>query len=146
MSAVCLDACYLAKLLIEEPDSRLVAGIVAHHDVVACAAHGRAEVATTLHRKLREGAITRKEHDHGMECLMGWVGKGQVRWLPLLDDVFVRVEQVYAASDAKLHLRSADALHLACAVEHGFITIWSSDRQMQAGAKAFGLECRAAGK
>jgi predicted nucleic acid-binding protein len=145
MSSVYLDACYLAKLLIEEPDSRKIADLVAAHDIVACSVHGRAEVATTLHRKLQEGAITRAEHDRGAECLMALVGRGQVRWLPLVDSIFAVIERTYAQSDVKLHLRSADALHLACAVEHGFGTVWSSDRQMQSGARAFGIECKAAG-
>jgi predicted nucleic acid-binding protein len=145
MSSIYLDACYLAKLLIEEPDSRAIADLVAEHDIVACSVHGRAEVATTLHRKLREKAITRAEHERGSECLMAMVGRGQVRWLPLVDCVFSLIERTYAQPDTKLHLRSADALHLACAVEHGFGTVWSSDRQMQAGARAFGIECKAAG-
>lgn len=146
MSAIYLDACYLAKLLIEEPDSRSVADLVSGHDIVACCVHGRAEVAATLHRKLQEGAITRAEHDRGAECLMALVGRGQVRWLPLVDKVLLRIERAYGATGSRLHLRSADALHLACAVEHGFATVWTSDRQMHAGAKAFGIACQAAPK
>lgn len=144
MNAIYLDACYLAKLLVEEPDSRAIANLVAELDIVACAAHGRAEVAATLHRKLREDAITRDEHDRAADCLMALVGRGQIRWLPLVDAVFRRVELAYASTPSRLHLRSADALHLACAAEHGFSTVWSSDRQMIAGANAFGIECRPA--
>lgn len=146
MSAVYLDACYLAKLLIEEPDSRSVADLVSGHDIVACSVHGRAEVAATLHRKLQEGAITRAEHDRGSECLMKLVGRGQVRWLPLVDKVMLCIERAYGAAGPRLHLRSADALHLACAVEHGFATVWTSDRQMHTAARAFGIACQAAPK
>jgi len=144
MSAVCLDACYLAKLLCEEPDSRRVAALVADHDTVVCAAHGRAEVATTLCRKRREGAITQAEHARATDRLAALAAQGSVRWLPLVDAVYGRIERVYGAESAGLHVRSADALHLACAAEHGYTVLWSSDRQMQVGAVAFGIECRPA--
>lgn len=144
MSTLYLDACYLVKLLIEESDSQAVANLVADYDVVACGIHGRAEVATTLHRKLRENFITQAEYNRGSEYLMALVGRGQVRWLPLVDASFTQIERAFAEAKSQLHLRSADALHLACAVEHGFATVWTSDKQMHAGAKAFGLECKRA--
>lgn len=144
MRVICLDACYLAKLLCEEPDSQRIADLVADHETVACAAHGRAEVATTLHRKRREGAITAAEHARASERLAALVARGNVRWLPLVDAVFGRIERVYGTEGSVIHVRSGDALHLACAVEHGFDIIWSSDRQMQAGARAFGIACKRA--
>ena len=144
MRVICLDACYLAKLLCEEPDSRRIAELVADYETVACAAHGRAEVATTLHRKQREGSITPDEHSRATDRLAALVARGNIRWLPLVEAVFGRIERIYGAKSAAIHVRSGDALHLACAVEHGFGIIWSSDRQMQAGARAFGIECKPA--
>lgn len=39
-------------------------------------------------------------------------------------------------------LRAADALHLACASEHGFAEVWSNDRHFLAAAPHFELQAR----
>lgn len=146
MSQLCVDSCYVIKLLCNEPDSQRVVDLLDGDGHIACAAHGRAEVIVALYRKVREGelsegdcrkALDRLEFDHAM---------GQLQWLTVGEATYRILASVYAQHGRQLPLRSADALHLACAVEHGFATIWSSDRQMQLGAKAFGLECRAAGR
>jgi predicted nucleic acid-binding protein len=61
-------------------------------------------------------------------------------WLPLdaelLADVTVRFRKLSPA----VYLRSADAVHLACAVEHGFKKIHSNDGHLLEAAKAFGIK------
>ena len=64
---------------------------------------------------------------------------GLFHWLPLTDDVQQRLEQVFRKAPPTVFLRAADALHLACAAEHGFKTIYSHDRHLLAAAPLFGL-------
>ena len=40
------------------------------------------------------------------------------------------------------YLRAADALHLACAVEHGFKEMFSNDRHLLTAASAFKIKGR----
>jgi hypothetical protein len=72
-----------------------------------------------FHRRLREGAITQK----GLGELLAEFDRdrqaGAFTWLPLSPTVIERVTKVYACLPATVHLRAADALHLACAGNRG---------------------------
>jgi len=49
------------------------------------------------------------------------------------------MESVLAAAPVTTKIRAADALHLACAAEHGFSEVYSNDRLFLAAAPLFGL-------
>jgi predicted nucleic acid-binding protein len=49
------------------------------------------------------------------------------------------VEQIFLSDPGTCFLRAADALHLACAAEHGFTEVYSNDRHLLAAAPLFGL-------
>ena len=146
MSQLCFDSCYVLKLLCHEPDSEAVVRLVGEDSVMACAAHGRAEVVVALHRKVRNGELTEADCRTALDRLELDTASGNLIWLPLREASYRILTSAYARHGKGLPLRSADALHLACAVEHGFATVWTSDRQMHAGAKAFGIACQAAPK
>lgn len=63
-----------------------------------------------------------------------------VHLLPLTEAVMARLESVLASAPATTNLRAADALHLACAAEHGFTEVHSNDRLFLAAAHLFGLK------
>ncbi len=50
--------------------------------------------------------------------------------------------QLELAATLHRNLRAADALHLACALEHGFREIFSNDRHLLASAAAFKITGR----
>jgi len=64
---------------------------------------------------------------------------GVLHWLPLTEPLIARVENTYRHAPADTFLRAADAIHLACACEHGFTEIFSNDRQLLLAAPLFGL-------
>lgn len=135
------DSTYLFRIYSEEPGHEAVKKLLATtNQPVAIAWHGRAEIASVLLRKRREGAETpehltsfaKQFHDDCQQLL--------VHLLPLTEAVMARLESVLASAPAATNLRAADALHLACAAEHGFTEVHSNDRLFLAAAPLFGLK------
>ncbi len=139
MTECYFDSTYLCKLRWPEAGSPEVAACAAGADVLACCILGRAEFHSTGHRKAREGCATPAQlavvfDQFNQDCAVG-----AVRLLPLTLAMFDRVEQVYRTAPTTTYLRAADALHLACAAEHGFTEVYSNDRHFLAAATLFGL-------
>ena len=105
---------------------------LAASDVVACAQHGRTEVISAFHRKLRERAISARLYEITLQEFLNETHAGAFRWLPLSERVFERAELVYARLPATIFLRAADALHLSTASENGFREIHSNDAKLLA--------------
>jgi hypothetical protein len=55
------DSGYLAKCYVEERGSTEVRTLARERDRIACSEYGRLELHAALHRKLREGHLTRAE-------------------------------------------------------------------------------------
>ena len=133
------DAAYLAKFYLDEPDSDAVRALAESAGEVACCLHGKIEVLTVFHRKLREKAFGPKafaalcEQFEADSAALVW------EWLPVSATLVGRVSAHVRRLPAPVFLRAADALHLACAAEHGFREIYSNDRHLLAAAPHFGL-------
>ena len=67
------------------------------------------------------------------------VQNGLIHFLPLTEAVMKRLESVLASAPSSANIRAADALHFACAAEHGFAEVHSNDRLFLAAAPLFGL-------
>lgn len=133
-----LDTSYLARLYLEDHGYEQVRGLVAR-SIICSGLHGRAENVSALHRawrerRIEEPAFLKMLGQFQADCL-----HGGIVWLPLTTGVFDRIEQVFAKAKPDLYLRAADALHLACAAEHGLKEIHSNDRHLLAAAPLFGL-------
>jgi predicted nucleic acid-binding protein len=133
-----LDSTCLVRLYFEDAGYKRVRALAAS-DSVACAQHGRTEVISAFHRKLRERAISLRLYEIALQQFLNEMRGGAFRWLPLSENAFERAEPVYARLPATILLRAADALHLATASENGFREIHSNDTKLLRAAPHFGL-------
>lgn len=106
---------------------------------IASAWHAQAELTAALHRSYREGRRPPGAYLRALEQFISESNDGLFVWLPPTDSVQQRVERFYQTAPATVFLRAADALHLACAAEHGFGEVHSHDRHVLAAAQHFGL-------
>jgi predicted nucleic acid-binding protein len=133
------DTNYLFRLYSTEPGAAAVQELANGAELIATAWHGRAELASTLLRKRREGALSEEVANEIGRQIQDNVALGLVKFLPLTEAVMTRLEVVLAESPATTNIRAADALHLACAADHGFDIVYSNDRLLLAAAPIFGL-------
>ena len=106
---------------------------------MATAWHGRAELASILLRKRREAALSPDAIEEIRSQIRDDREDGVIVFLNLTEEVISRLEAVLATAPSTTNLRAADALHLACAAEHGFTEVHSNDRHFLAAAPLFGL-------
>lgn len=132
------DTCYLVRLYTRDSGWEAVRAL-AETDRVACCLLGQAELVAALHRKFREGVIRQRE----LGTLLAEFAKdseaGAFQWIPLAPTMIARLTARYAELPATVALRSADAIHLACAAEAKFTRIYSNDSRLLAAASHFGL-------
>ena len=133
------DSTYLVRLYYMDRGYEAVRQLSATA-AIACAVHGRAEVVSAFHRKLREGHITAALYRIALKEFTDESRAGVYRWLPLSPAVMDRLERVYSALPANCFLRAADALHLACAAENHFREIYTNDQRLLVAAAHFGLK------
>jgi predicted nucleic acid-binding protein len=133
------DTTYLYRIYSTEPGHQAVKELLSETAKIATAWHGRAEFASILLRKRREGT----DRPEWLESLGAQFQSdcedGLTEFLPLSESVMTRLESTLAAAPASTIIRAADALHLACAAEHGFSEVHSNDRHFLAAAPLFGL-------
>lgn len=135
------DASYLVRLYFEEPGWREVRELRSS-EPWACAWLGKLEVCSAFHRKFREQQVNRATVRKVYEQFAEDCRSGEFRWLGLEERLATEAGKTYRELPADCFLRSSDALHLACARQHGFRTIFSNDRNLLAAAKFFGLDGR----
>jgi len=134
------DTSYLYRIYSAEPGHQAVKALLMQTAVVASAWHARAEFASILLRKRREGKDTPAFLDSLWAQFHQDVRDGLLRFLPLREAVMLRLETTFRHAPEDTFLRAADALHLACAAENGFAEVYSNDRHFLAAAPLFGLK------
>lgn len=134
-----LDSGYIVKFYVDEPDSPAVRRLAEALGEVRCAALGRAEVSTALHRKLREGIFGVATFREVVAQFENDCADGLWTWVPVTSGVLAATVAVVRDVPKSVFLRAADAIHLACARESGFTEVYTGDRHMRVAAEYFGV-------
>jgi predicted nucleic acid-binding protein len=134
---VFLDSSALAKRYVEEKGSDRVQAILSSASVLAVSVICVPEIVSALCRRRRERKLSTEEYRNA---------KGSV--VSDMDDATVIgiTEEVVAQAVALLErfpLRSADALHVACAAEWSTDLFLSADNRQCRAARAHGLKVEA---
>lgn len=139
MKTLYFDTNYLFRLYSNESGASQVQTLAQKTGTIAIAWHGWAEMAAVLLRKRREASLP----PDGIEEIRHQFTEdriaGLIELLPLSTAVVERLERVLHQAPDSVFLRAADALHLACAAEHGFTEVYSHDRHFLAAAPHFHL-------
>lgn len=133
------DSNYILKCYLPEPNSQRVRALAAKPMQKSCSSIGRTEVLAALHRKLREGSLTRQQFNAVWTHFLEDESTGVWTWLPFDHGIQREVERRFLKIGAKCFLRSGDAIHLATASVHGFPEIHSHDKHVLLAAPEFGL-------
>jgi len=134
------DTDYLAKCYLNERGSDEVRKLAGESSRVASCAFARLELAATIHRNLREEKIT----IHQSKVIFAQFDLDESNhiwtWLPVSPEFLAGATEKFRNMKPSTYLRGADALHLTCAVEHGFKEIYSNDRHLLAAATTFKIK------
>jgi len=133
------DTTYLIRLYLDESGSDAVRALAKTLPIVS-SWHAQAELLCTFHRAFREGRLDLEGYQAQRSQFYSDQAASAFKWLPISDSTLARIDLMLADAPASCFLRSADALHLACAAEHGFTEVHSNDRHFLAAAPLFDLK------
>jgi predicted nucleic acid-binding protein len=139
---VYFDSAYLAKCYVNETDSGRVRALLRRSGGAHSSSLARAEVAATLLRHLREGALNQKQTLVLQTDFVSDIAAGVWTMVPVSDEFMSRVAERLTRLPPATHVRAGDAIHLCAASEAGFTDVWTNDRHMLGAAPAFGLRGR----
>jgi predicted nucleic acid-binding protein len=135
------DTTFLVKLQIDEPGSATLLEFVKDRDeVIATSITSRMEVVAALHRKYREGTMSRPAFLKAHDQFFREIEMGRISCISFMRSTVERVEEAFLNLPANVFLRTGDAIHLATAAEAGFKEIYSNDRHLLAAASLFKLK------
>ena len=137
-----LDTSYIAKCYLNEPQGDKVRALARQAEGLACSHLGRVEFWCVVARHVREGRIS-KDDAAFIRGLMAEDEANNVwNWFPITTKLLGNVCAMMEHLPADAFIRSADAIHLTTAKDHGFTEIFSNDRHLLLCAVHFGIKGR----
>ena len=133
------DAAYIAKCYLNEPGAERVRDLAYTADGLASCELARLEFASILKRHVRERHVTRREMTAILKEFEEDEHNGVWHWLGVTPALLEKARMAVMDLPISVFVRSGDALHLACAEEHGFHEVYTNDRHMLQGAKYFNV-------
>ena len=133
------DTCYIAKFYFNEPESLRVRELVRKADAIHSSLWALAEFHAVLHRRLREGKVSRRDARELALRFSAHIADGLWNLVPVNEALLRRTSALMLSGPADLFIRTVDAVHLTTAQELGERTVWTNDRHMLAAAAYFGL-------
>jgi predicted nucleic acid-binding protein len=135
-----LDTSYIVKCYLREPGTDIVLDWLQGKSDLTCCLHGRLELIAAFKRHVREGRLIEEHFLSSLKLLEKDERAGIWQWIPVSSELIQKACKHVASLPSTIFIRSADALHLACAAENGFTSIYSHDRHLLGAAEHFGLE------
>jgi predicted nucleic acid-binding protein len=133
------DAAYIAKCYLNEPGADRVRELAYVADGLASCELARLEFAAVLKRHVRERHVTGREMTAILKDFHEDEQNGVWQWIGVTSDLLEKARQAVLDIPRTIFLRSGDALHLACAKEHGFHEVYTNDRHVLKAARHFHL-------
>jgi predicted nucleic acid-binding protein len=124
------DAAYVAKCYLNEPGADRVREVAYAADGLASCELARLEFASILKRHVRERHVTRREMKAILKEFEEDEGNGVWQWFGVTSELLEKARNAVLDIPSTVFLRAGDALHLACAEEHGFQEVYTNDRHM----------------
>ena len=136
------DSAYVVKCYLNDADSEAVRDLVRNPAPLYSSALCIPEVTCAIHRRYREGQLTRKQARDLMTAFRSHIELGTWTMIPLSESLLWKVHEALVTLRSAVFIRSGDATHLVSARTAGFSRIWTSDRHMLEAARHFGLAGR----
>ena len=133
------DAAYVAKCYLNEPGAERVREVAYGADGLGSGELARLEFASILKRHVRERHVTRREMTTILKDFEEDEKNGVWQWFEVTSDLLEKASKAVLRLPTSVFVRSGDALHLACAEEHGFHEVYTNDRHMSQTARHFHL-------
>jgi predicted nucleic acid-binding protein len=135
-----LDTSYIAKCYLNEPGADRVRAMATGASGLASAHLGRIEFWSVLNRHVREGRLTQANAAAIRRLFKDDEARRVWTWFPVASHLVSNACSMLERLPASLFVRAADAIHLTCARDHGFVEIYSNDRQLLRCADFFELK------
>ena len=139
-----LDAAYIVKVYLNEPDSEAVRRLIREADSLTSSEWSVVEVTCAFRRQFREGKLNAAQLQSAVELFREHAEALIWNLVPIGSGWMRRLTGFVSNLPPDVYLRAGDMVHLMAARESGESEIWTSDRHMLAAASHFGLAGRSA--